>query len=311
MVCPEGYRRSRCPAWGCCSAFEKRSRESTKNTRTRRCASLQHALEFLESGTTGGDPPDLSAANDYQRFVAKHWLALAPTTEGLDLAMPRWDSLRVESISEPMATEHGVPPLFAMFNVLKSEYLTARFLAYSALSGKIPESGNYSDTLDYTCYGIRTSLLRLSQQLVMDYWRLYGERLTHYRDIAQHHTFVASNSRLFRGEDGRLGIFLLLPSNPEVKDASKLVFGNSHVHAQRFLREQFKHLLAMSCWITRVLLNALPGESRQQVGFYPREELEVGAQLDGHCPMSAEELDADIQQILNRIHNLPLPQLVM
>src|SRR5262245_15215295 len=74
-----------------------------------------------------------------------------------------------------------------------------------------------------------------------------------------YHTLVASNSQLFRGEDGRLGIFLLLPSNPEVKDASKLVFGNPHVHAQRFLREQFKHLLAMSYWITKVLVNALPG----------------------------------------------------
>ena len=100
--------------------------------------------------------------------MAKHRLALAPTIEGLDLAMPRWDSLRVESISEPIDTEYGVPPLFAMFNVLKSEYLTARFLAYSALSSEIPESGKYSDTLDYACYGIHTSLLTLSQRSCID-----------------------------------------------------------------------------------------------------------------------------------------------
>ena len=124
--------------------------------------------ELLESGTTGGDPPDLSAANDYQRFVAKHRLALAPTIEGLDLAMPRWDSLCVESISEPIDTEYGVPPLFAMFNILKSEYLTARFLAYSALSSELPESGKYADTLDYACYGIGTSLLTLSQRSCID-----------------------------------------------------------------------------------------------------------------------------------------------
>jgi hypothetical protein len=105
-----------------------------------------------------------------------------------------------------------------------------------ALDAQLPRS--YSD-LAKAIEKVKHRLPLPLEQLVMDYWRLYGERLKHYRDIAQHHTLVASNSRLFRGEDGRLGIFLLLPSNPEVKDASKLVFGNPHVHAQRFLREQF------------------------------------------------------------------------
>lgn len=124
--------------------------------------------ELMETEIAGGAPPDLSLATDYQRFVVKHRLALAPTIEGLDLSMPRWDSLRIESITEPINTEHGVPPIFAMFNVLKSDYLTSRFLAYLALEGELIESGKYSDTLDYASYGVRSSLLTLSQRSCID-----------------------------------------------------------------------------------------------------------------------------------------------
>jgi tetratricopeptide (TPR) repeat protein len=124
--------------------------------------------ELMETEIVGGVQPDLSSSTNYQRFVAKHRLALAPTIEGLDRDMSRWDSLRIESITEPIETEHGVPPIFAMFNVLKSDYLTARFLAYLALEGELIDSGKYSDTLDYARYGIRTSVLALSQRSCMD-----------------------------------------------------------------------------------------------------------------------------------------------
>ncbi|OHE18681.1 MAG: hypothetical protein A2X96_00600 [Syntrophobacterales bacterium GWC2_56_13] len=124
--------------------------------------------ELLETEIIGGAPPDLSSGTDYQRFVAKYRLSLALTIEGLDLDMSRWDSLRIESITEPIQTEHGVPPIFAMFNVLKSDYLTARFLAYLALEGELIDSGKYSDTLDYALYGIRSSVLALSQRSCMD-----------------------------------------------------------------------------------------------------------------------------------------------
>lgn len=124
--------------------------------------------EFIETKTVGGALPDLSSATDYQQFVAKHRLALAPTIEGLDLAMRRWDSLCIEGITETINTEHGVPPIFAMFNVLKSDYLTARFLAYLALEGELTDSGKYSDTLDYASYGIQSSVLTLSQRSCMD-----------------------------------------------------------------------------------------------------------------------------------------------
>ncbi len=68
---------------------------------------------------------------------------------------------------EPAATV-GVPPLFAILNVLKSDYLAARFVAYRALVGRLPESGWYADTLDYAVYGMSPSLLCLAQRACID-----------------------------------------------------------------------------------------------------------------------------------------------
>jgi hypothetical protein len=124
--------------------------------------------KLMKTKIVGGAVPDLATATDYQLFVANHRLALAPTIEGLDLSMSRWDSLRIKSITEHMNTEDCIPPIFAMFNVLKSDYLTARFLAYLALEGELNDSGKYSDTLDYAIYGMRSSVLTLAQRACMD-----------------------------------------------------------------------------------------------------------------------------------------------
>lgn len=124
--------------------------------------------KLLEVDISAGELPDLTTASEYQRFVARHRLSLAPTIEGLDLTLPRWDSLRIHSITEHIAAGSGVPPLFGMFNVLKSEFLAARYLAYSALNEALPESGKYSDTLDYARYGVQPSILTLAQRACLD-----------------------------------------------------------------------------------------------------------------------------------------------
>jgi tetratricopeptide (TPR) repeat protein len=147
----------------------KRAREN--EDRIREIAGEQAYLslrDFLHADIPVGELPDLTAATPYQRFVAQHRISLALTIEGLDLSLPRWDSIRIENISEPISAGHGVPPLFAMFNVLKSDFLTARYLAHLALSETIPESGNYSDSLDYACYGVRQSALTLAQRACLD-----------------------------------------------------------------------------------------------------------------------------------------------
>jgi tetratricopeptide (TPR) repeat protein len=122
---------------------------------------------LLQMQLPESNPPDLTGASDYEKFVARHRLALSPTIEGLDCSLKRWDCLRFDSITEPVGTS-GVPPLFAMLNVMKSDFLAARYLAHQALTAEFPDSGLYTDTLDYAVYGIVPSLLSLAQRACID-----------------------------------------------------------------------------------------------------------------------------------------------
>lgn len=138
---------------------------------------------LLQMQLPNSNPPDLSAASDYEKFVARHRLALSPTIEGLDCSLKRWDSLRFGSITEPVGTASGVPPLFAMLNVMKSDFLAARYLAYQALTAKFPDSGFYTDTLDYAVYGIVPSLLSLAQRACIDVLDKIAAATTEYFGI--------------------------------------------------------------------------------------------------------------------------------
>jgi len=153
--------------------------------------------KLLERRLYGGQLPDLSCASEYEKFVASHRLSLSPTIEGLDASLTRWDSLVIESIAEPAGGDFGIPPLFAMFNVLKSDFLVARFLAYQALSGGIPDSGFYLDTLDYAVYGVRPSLLTLAQRACMDVLDKIAVATSEYFAIAGSEGSIYFSNRWF------------------------------------------------------------------------------------------------------------------
>lgn len=141
--------------------------------RIRELAGEKAAAEFdrLQGlGLSGGGPPDLSGAGEYERFVAANRLMLTPTIEGLDVSLKRWDSLQIDRIIEATGTSAGVPPVFAIFNVAKAEYLAARWLFYlsHAEGSRVPETGAYHDTLDYAVYGVRSSLTVLAQRAALD-----------------------------------------------------------------------------------------------------------------------------------------------
>lgn len=104
----------------------------------------------------------------YQTFIASHRLALSLTIEGGDFSLPRWDSLMIESIYADLEAGSEVPPIFAMFNTMKADYLAARWLAFTAIQQELPESGVFADTLDYSCYGIKYSLLTFAQRAALD-----------------------------------------------------------------------------------------------------------------------------------------------
>jgi len=131
--------------------------------------------------------------SDYELFVLKNRLALSPTIENTEMSTKRWDDLRIHSIREGLDSESGVPPIFSMFNVMKSDYILARWLAYEAMNSEIPDTGYYSDTLDYGNYGAKYSLLTVAQRSaidvldkiavsILDYLKIGGAKNAHFKN---------------------------------------------------------------------------------------------------------------------------------
>ncbi len=107
----------------------------------------------------------------YERFVAENRLLLSPIMEGLGHDRRRWDDAHIRGITEETSAGAQVPPLFAMFNVMKADYLVARELLFQGLSkarGAPPDTGLYFDTLDYAVYGAAPSRLVLAQRAALD-----------------------------------------------------------------------------------------------------------------------------------------------
>lgn len=170
--------------------------------------------KLFEVDLPGGAYPDLSRADEYQQFIAHHRLALSPTIEGLDLSLKRWDSLEIHSLRESIKND-GVPPLFAMFNILKADYLAARALAYKALNENTADSGTYSDTLDYAVYGINESLLSLAQRTCMDVLDKIAAATSEYFNISENVNHIYFSNRWY-GNKLKGGA---LQWNPGLKEA--------------------------------------------------------------------------------------------
>jgi len=142
---------------------------------------------------------DLSKVPAYQRFVAEHRLALALTIDGLALSMRRWDSLQLPGIFTAIDDMGGVPPIFAMFNVLKSDFLAARYIAFTSLHGRSPrETGSYADSLDYARYGVDVSMLMLAQRAAIDLLDKVAVALTHYLGLGKDAKDVYFTNRFYK-----------------------------------------------------------------------------------------------------------------
>jgi tetratricopeptide (TPR) repeat protein len=128
-------------------------------------------------------------ATDYERFVAEHRLPLSPVLEGLGDDPKRWDDARIESLTESFGVGATVPPIFAMFNVMKADYLVARELLFQGLQGlervgpAAADTGLYHDTLDYAIYGVSTSRLVLAQRSALDVLDKIGAALNEHFDV--------------------------------------------------------------------------------------------------------------------------------
>ena len=78
------------------------------------------------------------------------------------------------------------PPLFAMFNVLKADFILARDLAWRATSEAAwPTTGRFADTLDYAIYGPDASALVLAHRTALDLFDKIAATVNHYFELGQ------------------------------------------------------------------------------------------------------------------------------
>lgn len=125
--------------------------------------SLGHLAHGLD------DPED-----EYRQWVATYRLALSPAVEGLGTEDAHWDSAAIE-ILYGNSPEEMSPPILAEMNVLKSDFLVSRQLAYEGYlqvaegaQQKDDDTGYYIETLDYSLYGLQYSKLFLAQRSALD-----------------------------------------------------------------------------------------------------------------------------------------------
>ncbi|MGM0833532.1 MAG: LA2681 family HEPN domain-containing protein [Pseudomonadota bacterium] len=107
-------------------------------------------------------------ADSYESFVVKNNLTLSPAIYSHSHNSEYWDNLNVLSVTSFSGSEADVPEVFAMVNVLKSDYTLARQIFFYACNNHFNETANYNDTLDYANYGINESAITLAQRSALD-----------------------------------------------------------------------------------------------------------------------------------------------
>jgi tetratricopeptide (TPR) repeat protein len=132
------------------------------------------------------DPPSRPEHIDpFIKWVEEERLTLAPTVELVDPSMGKLDWLTLPGILERDPEMGGSPlPLFAMFNMLKSDFLLARDLAWRASDGSAwLKTGQFADTLDYAMYGPDTSALILAHRTALDLLDKVAVTANHYFEL--------------------------------------------------------------------------------------------------------------------------------
>lgn len=117
--------------------------------------------------------------DDYQQWIIDHRLALTASLEGLGRSdrEGRWDTANIRQVTTPLG-QANMPPIFALVNLLKADFLVARRLAFDTTQRiatsadgwkqEASDPGVYSDTLDYSIYGTLSSSLVLAHRAAID-----------------------------------------------------------------------------------------------------------------------------------------------
>ncbi len=175
-----------------------------RNPRRARRYAGKHAAESAAAlaDQLGAAPRSRPHEDPFIRWVEQERLTLAPTVELVDSAAGKLDWLML-----PGVTERGLdappttpPPIFAMFNVLKAEFILARELAWrSSAARDWPNTGRFALTSDYALYGPDVSALVLAHRTALDLLDKVAAAANHHFEIGE------KTNRIFFGKFWRTG----------------------------------------------------------------------------------------------------------
>lgn len=192
---------------------------NTHKDRIREFAGQTAADELSALADQFDDPPPRSPHTDpFMRWLEQERLTLAPTVELIDPTLGKLDWLMLPRIMdrEAVGKGHQVPTLFAMFNVLKADFVLARDLAWRAMKeDSWPSTGRFVDTLDYATYGPHASALVFAQRTALDLLDKVAVIANHYFELGHEPKKVAF-SRLWRVDKKPADS---APLAPKVEDA--------------------------------------------------------------------------------------------
>ncbi len=149
-------------------------------------AGAQAAREIAAMASGLSDPPPRSLHTDpFIRWVETERLTLAPVVELVDPSLGKLDWLMLPGILErEISADSRPPPLFAMFNMLKSDFILARDLAWRASDeNSWMSTGRFADTLDYATYGPDASALLLAHRTTLDLLDKVAVTANHYFEL--------------------------------------------------------------------------------------------------------------------------------
>ncbi len=175
-------------------------------------AGAQAAEQIAAFASAAGDAPPRSAHTDpFIEWAERERLTLAPVVELVDPSLGKLDWLMLPGILEREAGASGMPPpVFAMFNVLKSDFILARDLTWRSLDESgWPATGRFGDTLDYATYGPDASALILAHRTALDLLDKVAVTANHYFEFGQPPDKVYFGKLWRRAPDKTTGVRVL------------------------------------------------------------------------------------------------------
>ncbi|MGH1489789.1 MAG: LA2681 family HEPN domain-containing protein [Acidimicrobiales bacterium] len=127
-------------------------------------------------------PQPVPASDSYEAFIRDNRLYLTAAVDGIPESM--WDDADIFPFHEPGGSlDDGPPPILAMTNILKADYLLARRLAYGAFLDPRSDSKLFIDTRDGARYGAEPALYRLAFRSALDCLDRVGSAVNSNWDI--------------------------------------------------------------------------------------------------------------------------------